>query len=178
MRPLRENLRDELRAVLAAQTELPPDIVEEQLIETFLDRIEQEYSVGFFRRRLAVRLWRLEIGRALRSSRTKFKLLCLTGAGLAILVATLQSWPHSSYTTHYHRIAFVAPIPGQVLSTSDQRTWLSRTYQTYQQVRADAARQAQRGYQVDSITERENPRALRDGMPKYRVEYEWSTTSG
>ncbi len=175
MPPLRENLRDELRAVLAAQTELPPDIVEEQLIETFLDRIEQEYSVGFFRRRLARRLCRLEIGRALRSSRTKFKLLCLTGAGLAIFVATLQPWPHSSQSTHY--IPFAPPIPARILSSSDQRTWLSLTYHTYRQVQAGVARQARRGYHVDSITERENPQALRDGMPKFRVEYWRSKTS-
>jgi len=175
MPPLREDLRDELKAVLAAQTELPPDIVEEHLIETFLDRIEQEYSVGFFRRRLASSHWRVKIDTPLRSPRMALKLLCLTGAGLAIFVASLQAWPHSSQSTHY--IPFVPPIPARILSSSDQRTWLSRTYQTYQQVRADAARQGRRGYQVDTITELENPRALRDGMPKFRVEYWRSKTS-
>lgn len=128
----REELRDELRAIMAARDELSPD-AEDHLVEVFLDRFQERYLVEQGRRKL--RLAR-RLSRALRL--TPRRAIAALGVALAstfIGVGATATLPH---------------LEG-VAQPQIFKEEMTRTYPSLRAFRNDLPRERQRGFQFEVV---------------------------
>lgn len=131
----REELRDELRAIMAARDELSLD-VEDHLVEVFLDRFQERYRVEQGRRpRRNLRLAR-RLSRALRL--TPRRAIAALGVALAftfIGVGGTTALPH---------------LEG-VAQPQIFKEEMTRTYPDQRAFRNDLPRERQRGFQFEVV---------------------------
>ncbi|MGH2449150.1 MAG: hypothetical protein ACRDFS_11200 [Chloroflexota bacterium] len=128
----REELHDELRAIMAARDELSPD-ADDHLVEVFLDRFQERYPVEQGRRklRLARRLsWALRL--------TPRRAIAALGVALActfIGVGATAALPH---------------LEG-VAQPQIFKEEMTRTYPDQRAFRKDLPRERQRGFQFEVV---------------------------